>query len=91
MDGRRFDAKGHRQATPDLAVYLHRNARATGGRRLGNEGLRHERLHGTVEGALRQDAGQDIGPHQEAHLLDKDHLQRAARERGVLSHLELPP
>jgi hypothetical protein len=88
---RRFDAEGHRQATPDLAVDLHRDARAASGRGLGEDAMRRERLHGAVQRALRQGAGQDVGPHEEARLLDQDDLKFAARKGNALGHLKLSP
>ena len=69
---RRFYAEGHRETAPDLAVYLYWDASCARG--LSLDILRRKGIRGAVQGTLRQDAGQDIGPQDTAHLLDEDYL-----------------
>jgi len=76
---------------PDLAVYLHRDARAAAVRRFGEDAARRERLHGAVQRFLGQDVGQDVGPREVAHLLYEDDLELAAHQRGLLGRLEISP
>ncbi len=73
---------------PELAVYLYRDTRALG---LRLDILRRKGLRSAVQGPLRQDAGEDIGPQETAHLLDEHDLQLAASKGSIFGYLEVPP
>ena len=57
---------------PELAVYLYGNTPAQG---LCPDILNREGLRSPVQWPLCQDAGEDVGPQETAHLLDQDDLQ----------------
>ena len=73
---------------PDLAVYLYRDTPARG---LSPDSLRRKGLRSPVQWPLRQDAGEDVGPQETAHLLDEHDLQLTAGEGGYFGYLEVSP
>src|SRR5215217_9136341 len=79
LQGRGFDAEGHRKAAPGLAVQLHGNL-GTG--RFGPELLGGEGAHGAIQGLLRQDAGEDIWPENLAYAVYQDHFELPVGQGG---------
>src|SRR3712207_1692113 len=83
VQGGRFDAEGHGQAAPELAVELYGHLRARGP----DADLRRgKRGHRAVEGPPGHDAGEDVGPQDVAQALDQDGLELAARKQTRPRH-----
>ena len=73
---------------PELAVYLYRDTPARG---LRSDILRRKGLRIVVQGPLRQDTGEDVGPQNTAHLLDEHDLQVTACKGSIFGYLEVSP